>query len=80
MSKVVIEIAGTTVGGSSYTRRVMKAVTEAEAGNRPVEVHIGKGAEQVSVYKSVSAQVLELYTFVSRFGGSPKFAVKVVML
>lgn len=77
MKEYGIQIAGSSVGGSSYTRRIMQAVRDSEG--KPITVYISGGEKQVEVYKTVTSQLIELYEFVAYFKGQPEFNIKVVM-
>ena len=63
MSK--IRIAGTTVGGSSYMNRIIRAISE---DGRDAEVVITEGAMQDKVYEKVMQCKNTLENFLKRQG------------
>ena len=74
--KTILKIAGTSVGGSSYSLRIMNALT-AETEN-DVEIVISKGKAQQAVYEAVLHRALELHEFVSTTGGAIKQKIEVI--
>ena len=73
--KTIINIAGTSAGGSSYSLRIMNALSR--DFSQDIEVVIGKGVAQQVVYELVLNRALELHQFVNQVGGSIKQNIQV---
>lgn len=66
---IKITIAGTSSGGSSYTPRIMQAVTEAEQFDVGLEIYITEGKAKHLVMKKVETELAGLRRFVTNRGG-----------
>lgn len=63
-----LEIAGSSSGGSSYTRRIIQKLDKM-ASHDELTVVITSGVAQKVVYHIVINDLLELYSFMGKRGG-----------
>lgn len=63
-----LDIAGTSSGGSSYTRRILQAL-ERMTPHEALHITITSGVAQKTVYHIVINDLLELYSFMGKRGG-----------
>lgn len=63
-----LEIAGTSAGGSSYTRRIIQKL-EKMSKHQDLNIVITAGIAQKTVYHIVVNDLLELYAFMGKRNG-----------
>ena len=78
MKTVILNIAGTSSGGSPYTPRVMQAVRDAERHGADIRIHVGEGRAKLQVMTKVTKEVLSLKEFISSRGGRSLPYIEVV--
>lgn len=63
-----LKIAGTSSGGSSYTRRIMQALDKMSEYEE-LTIVVTEGIAQRTVYNIVINDILEMYSFMGKRGG-----------
>lgn len=76
---VVLKIAGTSCGGSSYNQRIIKALNGAVCGSR-LEIFITPGSKQEEVKLVVEKGITELRRFLSMMGAKSQLNIKISLL
>lgn len=65
---MILKIAGTSAGGSSYSRRIMHRLDKMSK-HQDLTIVITAGIAQKTVYHIVVNEILELYSFMGKRGG-----------